>query len=189
MELKDLEDIVENMILQLSYPGLDSRSLNISLPMSANEAPVKLFIQALNSQNVNVKLSALRWLYSRPGAAKNHLSKIGLLLEDNDSWIRKEAIKTIEITKVFEPDLISKITLLLKDNDQIVRIEAAKCLGNLLKEMPKTASNTKSKNTVDLIALKESAIKGLQEASEDPTQEVRRKAIKSLRKLGAFTVS
>lgn len=189
MELKDLEDIVEDMILQLSYPGLDSRSLNISLPMSANNAPVKLFVQALNSESVNVKLSALRWLYSRPGAAKHNLSKIGFLLEDNDSWVRKEAIKTIEITKVFEPDLISKITLLLKDNDQVVRIEAAKCLGNLLKEMPKAALNTKSKNVVDLKLLKENAIKGLQEASEDSVQEVKRKAIKSLRKLGAFTAT
>jgi HEAT repeat protein len=189
MELKDFEEIVENMILQLSYPGFDSRSLNLALPTAANEAPVKLYLQALNSKSTNVRLSALRWFQNRAGAAKHHIKIIATLLVNSDPWVRKEAIKTIEITKLFEPSIISEICALLKDEDQIVRIEAAKALGNLTKEIPKTIQLDSTKTLSSTESLQKIIINSLQEATDDPVLEVRRKAIKALRKLGAFSAS
>ncbi len=187
MELKELEEIVENMVLQLSYPGLDARSLNIALPMAATEAPTILYVQALGSESVNVRLIALRWFQNRVGAAKHHVKAIASLLENTDSWIRKEAIKAIEITKLSDAKVILKICELLKDDDQIVRVAAAKALGNLAKEMP-NANERKSKST-DMDTLAETIINCLKEAADDPVQEVRHKAIKALRKIGAFSTS
>ncbi len=189
MELKELEEIVENMILQLSYPGLDARSLNIALPMAANEAPVKLYVHALNSESINVKLIALRWFQNRAGAAKHHIKPIANLLENADPWIRKEAIKTIEITKSSDSNLILKICELLKDDDHIVRMEAAKSLGNLAKEIPKTNDLNNEKKSASINALKETVVNSLKGATDDSVQEVRRKAIKALRKIGAFSAS
>jgi hypothetical protein len=189
MELKELEELVEDMVLQLSYPGLDTRSLNIALPMAANDAPVKLYVLALNSKSINVKLIALRWFQNRPGAAKHHIKPLIGLLEDKDSWIRKEAIKTIEITKSTDSAVILKICALLKDEDQIVRIAAAKSLGNLVKENPRVSELNKEKKSPGVSTLKETIINSLNEATDDPIQEVRRKAIKALRKIGAFSAS
>jgi hypothetical protein len=183
MDLKEFEDIVENMILQLSYPGFDSRSLNLALPMTANDAPVKLYVQALNSESVNVQLSALRWFQARAGAAKHHYKSVAKLLDNKDSWVRKEATKTLEIAKCIDPEVVSNICALLQDEEQIVRIEAARTLGNLAKELPI------GKKSLDAIALKDTIINALRGVIEDPIPEVSRKAIKALRKLGAFSAS
>ena len=189
MELKELEELVENMILQLSYPGFNARSLNLALPLTATEAPVKLYVQALSSESTNVKLSALRWFQNRAGAAKHHIKTIAHLLKNSDPWVRKEAIKTIEITKSSDPLVISEICLLLKDEDQIVRIEAAKSLGSLGKELPSLNNPNQEKKSTSISDLKETIINSLQEATDDSVLEVRRKAIKALRKLGAFSTS
>lgn len=189
MKLTELEELVEDMILQLSYPGLDVRTLNISLPTAANEAPVKLYVQALGSESINVKLIALRWLQNKVGAAKHHIKSIAALLENADPWIRKEAIKTIEITKSTDSNIILKICKLLEDNDPIVRTEAAKSLGNLVKEMANTADSNNKIESPNASTLKDTVINSLRVTSDDPVLEVRRKAIKALRKIGGFTVS
>ena len=188
MELKKFEEIVEDMVLQLSYPGLDPRTLNIALPMALTEAPVKLFVEAMQSNNVNVKLSALRWFQNKPGAAKNYITTMVDLLANLDPWVRKESIKAIGKTKLVHDKAITQICFLLKDKDQIVRIEAAKTLGNLAKELVKIDTN-KQKQNFNYKSLQEIMIQSLQEATEDSVQEVRRKAIKALRKLGAFSAS
>jgi len=186
MELKDLEEAVENMILQHNYPGFEARSLNLALPVAFNDAPAKLYSQALSSSSIYVQLFALRWFQTKTNAAKSYVTLIAPLLENADPWIRRETVRTMETAKIMEPKSILKISALLRDPDQIVRIEAAKALGNLLKESDKTGDGTRLDNG---IAIKDTIIEALKEASNDSVQDVRRKAIKSLRKLGAFSTS
>ena len=185
MELKDLEDVVDNMIVQHNYPGFEPRSLHLALPLVMTEAPARLYIEALDSDSVYVRLAALRWFQTRSGVAKNHASEIAAQLEHSDSWVRLEAIRTIEIAKILETDLILKISSLLKDPEKLVRTEAAKASGNLIREAKK-AVKTKSSQPA-LSSLEDQVISALKIATEDSTQDVRRKAIKSLRKLGAFS--
>lgn len=175
MELIELEELIDNMILQLSYPGFDAKAFNLALPDAANKAPAKLFSQALDSKNVIVQLTALRWFQMRSSAAKNCLKSIVSLLQHEDPWVKKEAIKTIEGTKVIASEVLKKICYLLKDENPDVRKEAAKSLGNLAKEIDGVKSE------------KDMIIEALKESSEDPVLEVRRKAIKALRKLKAFS--
>ncbi len=138
MELKDLEDIVDNMILQHNYPGFEPRSLHLALPLAVTEAPAHLYLQALHSQNVYVRLAALRWFQNRSGLAKNHSCEIANQLEYCDPWVRLEAIKTIETAKITESNLILQISsLLLKDPEMLVRTEAAKACGHLVREAKK----------------------------------------------------
>src|SRR5271156_3896730 len=97
MKLKDLEEAVENMILQHNYPGFEARSLNLALPAIFNDLPAKLYSQALSSSSIYVQLFALRWFQAKTNAAKNHVTSIALLLDSADPWVRREAVKTLEI--------------------------------------------------------------------------------------------
>lgn len=191
MELKDLEEIVDNIILQHDYPGFEPRSLKIALPQAINEAPVRLYRAALNSKNVFVKLVSLRWFQTRLGVAKNLATPIVAQLENADAWVRLEAIRTIQTAKIWEDNSILKIVSLLKDPDEQVRMEAAKACGCLAKDMKKftkaKSGSGKHKESTMTNSMQEKIIAALQEASNDSAQSVRRKAIKSLRKLGAFS--
>jgi HEAT repeat protein len=194
MELKDLEEVVENMILQHSYPGYEARALKLALPVALNNAPAKVYAQALGSNNVYVQLAALRWFQSRSGLTNSQALLVGSLLENSDAWVKTEAVRTIELTKIFDSKIILKILPLLKDPDQMVRIEAAKALGNLAKEIQKLKSPSKANidkhsDSENNESIKDKIIVCLQEAAEDKVLDVRRKAIKSLRKLGAFSTS
>jgi HEAT repeats len=171
MELKDLEEIVDNIILQHDYPGYEPRSLNVALPQAITEAPVRLYRAALASSNVFVQLLGLRWFQTKLGAAKSCANPITAQLENADAWVRLEAIRTIDKAKLWNDGSVIKVSSLLKDPDEIVRMEAAKACGRL----PKS------------IFLQEKVIPALKEASQDSAQSVRRKAIKSLRKLGVFS--
>lgn len=173
MQLKDLEEIVDNMILQHDYPGCEPRALNIALPQAISQAPARLYLAALDSNNVFVKLVSLRWFQTRPGAARSHARSIVAQLENADPWVRLEAIRTITVAKIWEDSSILKVSSLLKDADEHVRAEAAKACGGMFQKA----------NSL----LEDKIIAALQEASHDTAQSVRRKAIKSLRKLGAFS--
>lgn len=193
MELKDLEEAVENMILQHDYPGYEARSLKLALPVAFNNAPVKVYAQALASNNVYVQLTALRWFQARSGLAKNHALLISSQLENADPWVRAETIRTIEQTKISENKIVLKVLNSLKDQDQMVRIEAAKALGNLVKtniqkgKLANKANTDKDSKVKETKSIENKTIAALQEASEDNNIDVRRKAIKSLCKLGAFS--
>ena len=179
MEIKELEEIVDNTILQHDYPGFEPRSLNLALPQAVNDSPARLYVEALKSKNVYVQLVGLRWFQMRPGAAKNHSQIIATQLDNIDPWVRLEAIRTIEIAKLWEDNSILKVTALLKDAEENVRMEAAKACGCLSKDIKKTPKN-------QALSLEEHIIAALKEASRDKSESVRRKAIKSLRKLGAY---
>lgn len=172
MKLSELEEIVDNIILQHSYPGFESRSLKLSLPLAISQLPASLYLTALNSHNVFVQLFSLRWFQTRPGIARNHAVAVAALLDDRDPWVRLEAIRTLEMSKALADEAILKITSLLTDPDELVRTEAAKACG-----------------CISTPSLEHKIVCALQEASHDPAQSVRRKAVKSLRKLGAFSVS
>ena len=133
MELKYLEDIVDDMIVQHNYPGFELRSLNLSLPQSLHDAPLRLYVQALKSKNLYVRLVALRWFQAKPGLAKNHSKEISSKLEDNDPFVRLEAIRTIEIAKTDDKQTALKIASLCKDPEESVRIQAVKSCGHMLK--------------------------------------------------------
>ena len=190
MELKDLEEAIENMIVQHDYPGFEPRSLNLALPTIFSNASAGIYAKALKSDSVYVQLAALRWFHNKPGLAKTHAKLIATHLENTDPWVRTEATRTIEITKTADINVISSICHLLKDLEPMVRMEAAKALGNLGKEITQTGKSTNFKGTLaEKTAAKEQIIKALKESSEDSVLDVRRKVIKSLRKLGAFSNS
>ncbi len=191
MELKDLEDAVENMILQHDYPGYEARSLRIALPAAFNNVSATIYRQALSSKSVFVRLAALRWLQTKSGLAKKYALSITPLFADADPWVRSESIKTLDLGRVSEEAVLTKLLPTLKDTDPMVRKEAAKALGNLAKGIKGPALTGKNKATNEANIQKDSVhaqvITALHEATEDDVLDVRRKAIKSLRKLGAFS--
>lgn len=167
-ELEKLAEIVEDMILQLSYPGFDERSLKLGLPDSLNKLPHKVFGLALKHESVVVRLAALRWFQERPGLAKSHFKPLIGCLEDGDPWVRLEAVQCLEKFDSLSEEYLLKLLPLLKDQESVeVRKACAKALGKL---------GGKSQAVID----------ALKSASEDANHEVRWKAQKALRKLGAY---
>lgn len=169
-DLEKLAEVVQDMILQLTYPGFDERSLKLGLPDVLSKMPPKVFGQALKHESVVVRLAALRWFQERPGIAKANMRPIVDCLEDEDSWVRREAIHCVEKLESPEEKVIDEISNLLYDRDVEVRKGAAKALGKL---------GGKS----------ETVIEALRKAAEDENHEVRWKAQKALRKLGAYNAS
>jgi vesicle coat complex subunit len=166
-ELEKFVEIVEDMILQLSYPGFDERSLKLGLPDSISKFPPKTYANALKIDSTVVKLAAIRWYQERPGIAKSHLKSITECLTDKDDWVRKEAVLCLEKIEHVDENVLLQICALLKDEDIDVRKYTAKALGKL---------GGKS----------QAVIEALQAASEDSNHEVRWKIQKALRKLGAY---
>jgi len=179
LEVKELEEIVDNIILQHDYPGFEPRSLNVALPQLVNDAPARLYFAALSSENIYVQLVSLRWFQTRLGAARRSANAIANQLDNKDAWVRFETIRTIEIGKLWDENSILKICALLKDPDERVREQAAKACGYLARDASKLTKP----------AIQKTIITSLKEASQDSAESVRRKAVKSLRKLGAFSLS
>jgi vesicle coat complex subunit len=167
---KDLEkfaEIVEDMIIQLSYPDFDERSLKLGLPDSISKLHPKVYCMALKHERPVVRLAALRWFQDRPGIAKSHSKLVIECLDDKDDWVRRETIHCLEKFETVEEPVLAKMSALLSDPDLEVRKSTAKALGKV-----------GGKSTV--------VIEALQKASEDSNHEVRWKAQKALRKLGAY---
>lgn len=168
-QLEKLAETVEDMILQLSYPGFEERSLKLSLPDKVNKFPARVFAQALKHESAVVKLASLRWFQERPGMAKSHLKSIIDCLSDSDEWVRLEGIHCLEKYDTFGEEVLRIMAALLKDESIEVRKASAKALGKV---------GGKS----------ELVIEALKVAAEDQNHELRWKAQKALRKLGAYVV-
>ncbi len=166
-DLNSLAELVEDMILQLSYPGFDARSLKLGLPEDANRAPAKIFANALQHESVYLRLVGLRWFQDRAGVARAHNKAIYKCLSDGDPWVRREALLCVERLEGVDESVYPSIIACLCDADAEVRKGAAKALGKL---------GNKS----------ESIIEALKQAAEDKDVEVRFKVQKALRKLGGY---
>lgn len=167
MEVEELADIVETLALQLSYPGFESRSLQIGLPDRAKKSPVKLFVQALKHESVLVKLAALRWFWERPSDAKRSARVIADCLADPDEWVRMEAVNSLGRIDGIDPRYAEQAVGLLADPAVMVRRAACRSLGKLA-------------------CKSEVVLAGLKQATADKDAEVRWKAEKALRKLGVY---
>ncbi len=165
--VQKLAELVEDMILQLSYPGFDERSLKLGLPDSVNKLAPRVYGRALKHESIVVRLAALRWFQEKPGIAKTQAEAILECLKDSDEWVRKESVYCIEKFDQANEATLLELTKLLKDPATDVKKYAAKALGKL---------GGKS----------ESVIAALKECAEDPDHEVRWKVQKALRKLGAY---
>ncbi len=166
-ELERFAEVIEDMILQLSYPDFDERSLKLGLPDSISKLPPKTYATALKHESTVVRLAALRWFYERAGIARSHIRPITDCLVDKDEWVRREAIHCFEKFESLDENLLAQMSELLFDSDLEVRKSTAKALGKV-----------GGKSTT--------VISALQRAAEDANHEVRWKAQKALRKLGAY---
>jgi len=174
MDLQELVDIIDTMIVEHDYPGFEPRALNLSLPQRALAAPAKVFGQALSYDNIYVQLAALRWFQTKPGLTKSYLKGISSLLESDDRFVRAEAIKTIERASLADSDTLTKVAAKLKDSEDMVRKAAAKAAGKLFGQV---------ENLDDELLI------ALRAAAQDPDEQVRWKAQKALRRLGAYSSS
>lgn len=170
MDLEKLATLVDDMVLQLSYPDFDGRSLKLGLPDEVTKAPAKLFGQGLTHENVLVRLACLRWFQERPGVGKAHTRNMINALTDQDEWVRREAVLCLEKLDSPPEEALNVMTECLKDQCPEVRKAAAKALGKHGKKSEKV-------------------IAALRVAAEDPDTEVRWKAAKALRKLQAYAIS
>lgn len=168
MEIQEFTEIVETMAMQHDFPGYDVRSLRLGLPQAVVKSPVKLFVEALQQDNVLVKLAALRWYWERPGDAKRCLHSIAQLLADKDEWVRMEAIKVLSRVDKVDETIVVQIAHLLEDPDLLVSQAAAKACGKL---------GCRAKEV--LVALRM--------AATHENRELRWKAQKALRQLGEYT--
>lgn len=171
MNVQMLAEVVENMVLQHDYPGFEPRSLKLGLPDSINKASAKVFYDALGHPSVYVKLAALRWFQDKPGLGKGHERAIAGLLDNEDSWVRREALRTLERLQVKNEEIIALMSPLLKDDEPEVKKACAKALGKLC---------SKRARKIEVV------MEGLQAAAQDADPEVRWKAEKALRLLGAY---
>lgn len=171
MELETLADIVDKMVVEHDYPGFEPRSLKLGLPESANKAPSRLFAQALGHSNVYVKLAALRWFQDHPGMIKQFVNAIVGLFDSPDEWVRLEAVQTLERLHNPSEEHALKLCKLLGDSELMVRKAAAKATGKICLKI-----NCKQPEILE----------SLRHAAEDADVEVRWKAEKALRKLGAY---
>lgn len=175
MNLAQLVELIETMIVQHDYPGFEARSLNLGLPEDAMKSSAKVFGEALQYDNIFVKLAALRWFQGRAGMASNHVRNVEQLLTHPDEWVRTEATKTLERAGIKDVEVVVKISSLLNDPSDMVRQEAAKACGKLL-------AKSSNKNSEVIASLRKAA-------AGDSNEKVRWKAQKALRRLGAYSVS
>ncbi len=174
MNVEALALIVERMIIEHDYPGFEPRALKLGLPQTAVNSPAKTFAQALLYDNVFVKLASLRWFQEHPKIVQSYIENVLILLQDSDDWVRFEALRTLERNRSSEPSVIAKVASLLKDPSEMVRKEAAKVCGKLIAKT--------SERPVAIVNL-------LLQAAEDPNEQVRFKAQKALRRIGAYSGS
>jgi HEAT repeat protein len=174
MDLGQLADTVDTMIIQHNYPGFEPRALKLGLPLAAVNSSPKVFGAALQHKSVYVQLAALRWFQSHPGLVKGYSTTILKLLQEDDEYVRLEAIKTLECGGITDSAALHSLGLQLKDRDHLVRTAAAKALGKLLAKS--------DERNPEILAL-------LKEAAADSEEQVRWKAQKALRKLGNYAGS
>ncbi len=171
MNVEKLAAVVEDMIVQHDYPGFEPRALKLGLPESITKAPTKVFAQALGHPNVYVKLAALRWFQEKPGLAKNYKNAVLGLLDNEDSFVRVEALHLLERFTEPSKDMVVEVVKRLKDGDADVQRTAARACGKLCKKL-------KMKDP--------SVISSLQEAASQGDPQLRGKAEKALRRIGAY---
>ena len=174
MEIQELKTIINDMAVQHSYPGFDMRSLKLGLPEAITRSPARLFKDALQDNDVLVRLAALRWFQERPGDAKKNLDVLVKTLDDQDEWVRLEGIATIaqiantkENTNAKEA-IVEAVARLLTDESLQVQKAAANACG---KFQLKT----------------QTVIEQLKQAAQSNDVEVRWKSQKALRKLGMYS--
>jgi HEAT repeat protein len=170
LELDRLAEVVDDLIVQLDYPGFEPRGLRLGLPEEIQRMPTKTFAHALGHESVYVRLAALRWFQERPGMAKSYLKALCGLLDSSDEFVRMESIKTVEKIHDVPADAVIEIAKLLKDENAEVRKAAAKAVGKL-------GSRLKPKSQAVLDAL--------QAATNDANPEVRMKVQKAVRLVSA----
>ncbi|MBX9948647.1 MAG: HEAT repeat domain-containing protein [Candidatus Obscuribacterales bacterium] len=173
MNLEKLAGVVEELIVQLDYPGFEPRSLKLGLPEELQTMSAKTFASALGHESVYVKLAALRWFQERPGVAKSHLAAILGLIDSSDEWVRMESIRAVEKMWKLPPHVGGVVSKGLTDQSVEVRKATAKALGKILKR-----SVTKDALVID----------ALKQATQDSNVDVRFKAQKALRNIGEFVV-
>lgn len=167
MDLTEFAAIVEDMVIQHDYPGLDVRSVRLGLPRAVMGASPGLIADALGHDQAVVRLAALRWFQEKSGLATRYIKKIAELLQDEDEWVRLETIKVMGKLDNLGPVYCDSLAACLKDKWAGVRKEAAKVCGK--QEKPS-----------------ESMISALKIAATDADIEVRWKAQKAMRKLGCY---
>jgi len=170
LELERLAEVVDDLIVQLDYPGFEPRGLKLGLPEDIQRMPTKTFASALGHTSVYVRLAALRWFQERPGMAKSFLKALCGLLDNDDEFVRMEAVKTMEKIHDVPADAVIEMAKLLKDDCDDVRKAAAKAVGKL-------GSRLKPKSQAVLDAL--------QAATNDTNPEVRMKVQKAVRLVSA----
>ncbi len=171
MDLDTLADIIDKMVVEHDYPGFEPRSLKLGLPEAAVQAPARLFAQALGHPSVYVKLTALRWFQEHPGMIKQFVNAVTGLFEHSDEWVRMEAVQTLERLHNPSEEHALKLSKLLSDSNLMVRKAAAKATGKICLKINCTQPEI---------------IESLRHAAEDADDQVRWKAEKALRKLGAY---
>jgi hypothetical protein len=174
MDLDTIAEIVERMIIEHDYPGFEPRSLKLGLPATAAKSPAKVFGQALLHKNLFVQLASLRWFQEHPKIVGSYIDNVLILLEHKDEWIRFESLRTLERSSANDPTTLLKVASLVKDPNEMVRKEAAKVCGKLLAK-----ASEKPEAIVTLLL----------EAAQDPSEQVRFKAQKALRRIGAYSGS
>lgn len=170
MDLTEFAGIVEDMIIQHDYPGLDVRSVRLGLPRNVMNASPALIADALGHNKAIVRLAALRWFQEKSGLASRYIKKIAMLLQDEDDWVRFEAIKVLGKLDNLSQFYSESVATCLTDKWAEVRKEAAKVCGK------------QDRPTEMMIA-------ALKVAATDSDIEVRWKAQKAMRKLGCYADS
>jgi HEAT repeat protein len=170
LELDRLAEVVDDLIVQLDYPGFEPRGLRLGLPEDVQRMPTKTFANALGHESIYVRLAALRWFQERPGMAKSYLKAVCGLLESTDEFVRMEAVRTVERVHDVPAETVVAIAKLLQDENVEVRKAAAKAAGKL-------GSRLKPKSQAVLDAL--------QAATNDANPEVRMKVQKAVRLVSA----
>jgi vesicle coat complex subunit len=170
LELDQLAEVVDDLIVQLDYPGFEPRGLRLGLPEEIQRLSTKTFASALGHTSVYVRLAALRWFQEHPGMAKSYLKAVCGLLDNDDEFLRMEAIKTVEKMHDVPAETVIEIAKLLKDNHTEVRKAVAKAVGKLGSRL-----KPKSQEVLD----------ALQEATNDADPEVRMKVQKAVRLVSA----
>jgi hypothetical protein len=173
----ELAEFVEDMIVQLDYPGFEARAFKVGLPEHMMQASSRVFGDALGHQSIYVRITALRWFQEKTGAIKPHLKAISGLVSHEDPWVRHEAGQALE--RYLQPTVAVAMDVckLLKDDEAFVRRGAAKGLAKILPRLREQKMSEEQMSPV---------VEALKDALADNDGQVRQKAEKALRRGGFF---
>ena len=173
----ELAEFVEDMIVQLNYPGFEPRAFKVGLPDHLIQASSRVFGDALGHESIYVRITALRWFQEKIGAIKPHLKAISGLTKHEDPWVRYEASQALERFATPNLAVAMDVAKLLKDDEAFVRRGAARGLAKILprlREQKVTEAQTAE------------VVEALKDALADSDGQVRQKAEKALRRGGYF---